>query len=71
MRFEDIDYSKYNFQKMSDEEFQSVPPEIKRSCYDCAFCKPALSWWCTNKEAIKLRGTSIPGIIKCPYWEKK
>lgn len=44
------------------------PFELKR-CYDCAFMKPALSWWCSNKEAIKARGTSIPGIKNCPYWE--
>lgn len=29
----------------------------------------AVSWWCTNKEASRLRGTNIPGIVNCPYYE--
>lgn len=45
-------------------------PEERRSCYDCLFLKSALSWWCTNKDACKARGTSFPGVIHCPYWER-
>lgn len=48
-----------------------MPPEEKRSCYACKYMKSALSWWCGNDEAIKARGTSIPGCIKCSYWELK
>ena len=48
---------------------EGVPDEKRKSCYDCGFCLGALSWWCTNKEAIKARGTSFPGIIGCPYWK--
>lgn len=54
---------------MSDEEFKAVSPFDKKSCYDCKYLKRALSHWCRNPEAIAARGTSIPGCIKCPYWE--
>lgn len=43
-------------------------PFEKKSCYDCAHLKSALSWWCSNEEAIEARGTRIPGCIHCPYW---
>lgn len=61
--------SQEEIRAMSDEEFKAVSPFEKRSCYDCRFCKSVLSNWCTNKNAIKARGTRIPGVIKCPYWE--
>jgi len=38
---------------------------------DCRYLTAALSYWCTNKESIRRRGTSIPGVIKCPYYEPK
>jgi hypothetical protein len=53
---------------MTKEDFKAVSPFEKKSCYDCGDLKQALSYWCKNKDAIKLRGTSIPGCIKCPYW---
>ena len=53
---------------LSDEEFNNIPSEEKKSCYDCIFLKAIVNWWCTNSDAIKLRGTAIPGVIKCPYW---
>ena len=49
-------------------EAQESPFE-KKSCYDCGHLESALSWWCVNEEAIKARGTSIPGCIHCPYWK--
>lgn len=45
------------------------PNASKRNCYDCKHCKAAVTWWCTNKEAIKLRGTLIPGTQNCKFWE--
>lgn len=46
------------------------PPDSEKArCYDCRFLKGAVSWWCTNDEAKEARGTSIPGICQCPYWE--
>lgn len=45
------------------------PNAQKRNCFDCKFCKGAVSWWCTNKGAVKDRGTSIPGVNNCPHWE--
>ena len=60
--------SSWEIQSMSDEEFKAVPPEQKKSCYDCDHLKSVISWWCTNPNAIKARGTRIPGVIKCPFW---
>lgn len=48
--------------------YDSETPFERKSCYDCAHLKPTISWWCTCKEAIKARGTQIPGCIHCPYW---
>lgn len=39
---------------------------------NCAYCKylvSKISWWCGNESAIKARGTSLPGVIHCPYFE--
>ncbi len=40
-----------------------------KACDDCKHCKVAVSWWCTNGDAICERGTSIPGVEGCPHWE--
>jgi hypothetical protein len=56
---------------MPKEEWDAVPPEEKRSCHDCRYLTAAVSWWCGNQEAVKARGTSIPGVCLCPYWEAK
>lgn len=63
------DLTQDEIDSMTDEEYNTVPPEEKRSCHDCAHLKPAIRYWCSNKEAIELRGTSIPGCIRCPSWE--
>lgn len=44
-------------------------PTERRSCVDCKFLQSYVSWWCTNEQAKLSRGTSIPGVIHCPYWE--
>lgn len=56
-------------QALSKEEFKNISPFEKKSCYDCTYCKPAVTLWCRNEEAVKARGTAIPGVIKCPFWE--
>ena len=56
---------------MSDIEFALVPPEERRSCHDCRNLKGVVNLYCTNKIAIKDRGTSIPGCIRCPHWVKQ
>ena len=48
---------------------QGKPDSERKSCYDCTHCRAATSWWCTNEQASKWRGTKFPGGIKCPYWE--
>ena len=60
--------SQSEIENISEEDFKRVSPFDKRSCFDCAHLKSALSWWCTNPEAKKARGTSIPGCIKCHFW---
>jgi hypothetical protein len=56
---------------ISDEQFERERkhPELIRNCYYCKFCVAYESWWCTNKEIIKLRGTTIPGVVHCPGWK--
>lgn len=53
---------------MSTEEFNAVSPFEKHSCYNCGDLHSYVTWWCSNTKAIKIRGTRIPGIIKCTYW---
>jgi len=35
---------------------------------DCRHLGAALSLWCTSELCIRARGTSIPGVINCPYY---
>lgn len=65
--FTEMNQSEIN--AMTDEEFRSVSPFEKRSCFDCGHLKSAMSWWCINEEAKKARGTSLPGCIKCTFWK--
>lgn len=66
-KFSEMSQSEIN--DMSKEEFAKVSPFDKKSCSDCGHLKEVLSLWCTNERAIKVRGTRIPGCIKCPYWK--
>ena len=62
--------------QMTPEEIKNIPepkwrtwdPFEKKSCDTCYHLKEVLSPWCTNKEAIRSRGTSIPGIYNCKFW---
>lgn len=54
---------------MANIENKEESPEVRRSCYDCGWLKAYVSWWCTNPEAKRVRGTSIPGVYHCPYWK--
>lgn len=40
-----------------------------RDCAHCSFCVEYISWWCSNNDACKARGTKIPGVCHCPYWK--
>ena len=54
---------------MKAEEIAFVRRIYKeRACAFCSYLKAAVSWWCTNKEAARLRGTTIPGCSHCPCW---
>jgi hypothetical protein len=55
--------------ELTDEEFNAISPFEKKSCYDCKHLKHTMNFWCTNEDAKKARGTSIPGCIKCRFWE--
>lgn len=54
---------------MANIENKEESPEVRRSCYDCGWLKAYVSWWCTNPEAKRVRGTAIPGVYHCPYWK--
>ena len=51
-----------------DPKTKELPNE-RRSCYDCCHLKSLVSLWCSNEQAIIARGTRIPGVVHCPYWE--
>lgn len=57
--------------KFSDDEKKAFEKEAmeKRGCAWCKHCKAYVSWWCTSEEAKKARGTAIPNVIKCDYFE--
>jgi hypothetical protein len=54
---------------LSTEDFKKLSPFVRLNCAECVYLKGRVSLWCTNKEAIEKRGTSIPGISNCPCWE--
>jgi len=45
------------------------PDAFQRRCFDCKHCVGHISWWCNSEAATKARGTKIPGIRNCTYWE--
>lgn len=45
-----------------------VADATQRRCYDCSHLKGYVFWWCKNEEAVKWRGTAIPGVHDCPFW---
>ena len=46
------------------------PDRQLRSCNQCKHNRATIiSWWCTNEDAISVRGTSFPTVYHCPYWE--
>lgn len=53
------------------ENNKTEVPSKRRSCYDCEYCRGAISLWCLNPIAVKIRGTRIPGVFHCPYWKRK
>lgn len=52
------------------EEVKFELPSVRRSCGDCVYCRGVISLWCMNPAAVKKRGSRIPGICHCPFWEK-
>lgn len=53
---------------MNTETYSHANPFIKKTCGHCASLVSRISWWCAEPEAIKARGTRIPGCCFCPYW---
>ena len=41
---------------------------MRRSGPNCKYVTTALSYWCVNKACCRYRGTSIPGVINCPFY---
>ena len=44
-------------------------PFERKSCYDCLHLEGYVSLWCASEEAREYRGTGIPGVIHCKFWE--
>ena len=36
---------------------------------DCKWLRAYVSWWCKNEKCIEWRGTNIPGVKNCSFWE--
>ena len=56
-------------EKMTSEEILAYPPEERRACGNCGFLIAYTNWWCSSKEAVEVRGTSIPGVCLCEFWK--
>jgi uncharacterized integral membrane protein len=59
-----------NMKRLTKEQRSNIREILEDK--SCAYCKHLYSlvdWWCGNKDAIKSRGTSLPGVIHCPYFE--
>lgn len=61
---------------MIREEFHNLPIENRadrepnaslRECQDCIFMRAAVTWWCSNREAIHERRTAMAS--DCRYWK--
>jgi len=51
-----------------DEEHRTC---MSRTRGDCKHLFSALSWWCGNRDAGKYRGTTIPDVYNCPFYEER
>ena len=54
---------------MIEQILDGIPNAERKGCVDCKHCKAAVSWWCTNKEAIKHKNSSLPYTKNCSFWE--
>ena len=41
----------------------------RQGCPDCRFRLAHVSWWCHHEEAVKRRGTKMPGVKGCQFWK--
>lgn len=48
---------------------QGTPDSDEKRCGDCRHMESAVSWWCTNRDAIDVRATLIPETRLCRFWE--
>ncbi len=49
---------------------RSGQPDVKtRRCYDCIHHRAHVTWWCFNPDAVRERGSRIPGAIGCSFWD--
>lgn len=45
-----------------------VKPIETGQCHTCRHLRGYVTWWCTNRAAIKRRRSSLPGVVQCPDW---
>ncbi len=48
---------------------KGLPNKKVKGCYDCAYYKAAISWWCMNQDARIKYGGSAEGRICCDFWK--
>ena len=65
VEFHEVD----DYPSIPHDIWMTISPYVKRDCYHCAFLKAAVTLWCRNDEAIEYRGTAIPGVFKCIFWQ--
>lgn len=41
----------------------------QRNCTHCRFLVAYVNWWCGSEDAIRDRGTNIPGECNCRHWK--
>jgi hypothetical protein len=51
---------------MSNPEERACMREIGP---DCKYIQAALYYWCVNEACCRCRGTSIPGLVNCPFYQ--
>jgi hypothetical protein len=45
------------------------PDAQRRACEDCAHLRAYVSLWCGSREASEARGSNLPGVYHCTFWE--
>lgn len=61
-------YTAKQLKDMTKDQYMALNPYDRKACFDCKFCVGFVNLWCRNEDAIKVRGTQIPGVMLCPFY---